>query len=215
MNDNFWTDCISFYFDGVGFVSKTNLHGEAKAINTMAWRKANEGLLQSTKGKKEGSGGRMANFFVAIAYNKGVVCCEQYLSSVTGDTFAAFVREHFPDTFAKSANPGGKMFLKDGDPRQNSKAAREAMSEIGCSMFATPPCSPDINPMENMFNIVRKELFRDALTQEIRKESYEQFCLRVKHTIENFSLTTINKAIESMNKQMRLIIEGKGCRTKY
>ena len=39
----------------------------------MAWRKKGEGLALSTKGKKEGTGGRVANFLVAICY--GVVCC--------------------------------------------------------------------------------------------------------------------------------------------
>ena len=39
----------------------------------MALRKRGEGLITTTKGKKEGSGGRMAQFFVGIAHDKGVV----------------------------------------------------------------------------------------------------------------------------------------------
>ena len=39
----------------------------------MAWRKKGEGFALSTKGKKEDTDRRVANFIVAIRYEKGVV----------------------------------------------------------------------------------------------------------------------------------------------
>ena len=61
----------------------------------MLWRKAGEGLSQMcrSRGKKEGSGGPVANFVVAVAYNKGEICCEQYLGNMNGQFFADFIRE--------------------------------------------------------------------------------------------------------------------------
>ena len=70
-----------------------------------------EGLVLSTKGKKEEVNGKMANFFVAISYKKGVVLCEQYLEQLNVENFSRFARQHFPATFKKSLNPKGMLFL--------------------------------------------------------------------------------------------------------
>ena len=75
--EDFWREGISFHFDGVGFTHKTNPLGEARAAGAMVWRNFSEGLTSTTKGKKEGNCRKQANFFVAVAYDKGVVSFEQ------------------------------------------------------------------------------------------------------------------------------------------
>ena len=127
--DTFWKEDIAFYLDGVGFAHKFNPHGEARSTGTMAWRKSNEGLKRTTKGRKEGSGGRMVRFFVAIAYNKGVVLCKQHHWKVTGENFAKFIRATFPATFQKCLNPHADLFLQDGDPRQGCQV---------CLLYTSP-----------------------------------------------------------------------------
>ena len=49
-----------------------------------------------SKGKKEGVGGKMAKFMVAITYEKGVVGCYQY-EELNGEMFASFVEKNLPD----------------------------------------------------------------------------------------------------------------------
>ena len=212
-----WTNKIKFYLDGVGFAHKTNPHGEARAHGTMQWRKANEGLSRTCKGKKEGSGGKMANFYVAVAYNKGVVLCEQYTWTPTGEKFANFIKEHFPETFKRcgATGPQGETFLQDGDPRQVSAAARKAWEQIGCKCFRIPARSPDLNPIENVFNLVRNQLREDSMKQQIQHETYQEFCNRVKRTLEEFPTDIIDKTIDSMGRRLHLIMKGKGNRTKY
>ena len=144
-----------------------------------------------------------------------MISCEQYHSKLTGKMFAKFVKEHFSDVFENSANPRGKLFLQDGDPRQCSKVARKAMGDLGCRMFAIPPRSPDINPIENIFHLVRRQLQDDALKNKITKETFAAFYQRIKRTMKNMPIETVNKTIHSMNKRMQPIVSGKGNRTKY
>ena len=75
--ENIWTEGVSFYFDGTGWVRKTNPVQTARTRRTRMWRKRGEGLKQecSAKRKKEGTAGRMVKFFVAIAYGKGSIGC--------------------------------------------------------------------------------------------------------------------------------------------
>ena len=152
-----WINDIGFYFDGLSWTHKTNPYDQARSTTTMAWRRKSEGLCLkcTTKGKKEGSGGKMVKVFVAIAHSHGVVMCEQYKEKLTGEFFAKFIKEHFQNTFGKDNSPTGKLFLQDGDPCQNSHKVKSAMLDIGAQLFAIPPRSPDINPIENFFHLIK------------------------------------------------------------
>ena len=114
----------------------------------------------------------MVNVFVAIAYGHGAVLREQYEVQLTGQFFANFVREYFENAFENSSNPRGKLFLQDRDPSQNSLKAKNAIFDIGARMLSIPPRSPDINPIENFFHLMKKQLNKDALEQNITQESY-------------------------------------------
>ena len=48
------------------------------------------------------------------------------------------------------------MFVQDGDPNQNSKAAKTALDKIGAVQFSVPPRSPDLNPNEYVYNLVER-----------------------------------------------------------
>lgn len=207
----------SEWHDVVSFIHKYNPCDQARAPRTMAWRRPNEGLKFkcTAKGSHEGTGGKVAHFFAAVAYGKGVVLCEQYHGKLNGKSFADFVREHFPRIFATCANRKGKLFLQDGDPSQNSKKAKDTMHSVGARKFSIPPRSPDINPIENIFNQVKRKLSSDAIEKNIEQESFKTFSERVQKTIENFPTDIIDRTIESMDKRIGLIIISKGQRTKY
>ena len=71
----------------------------------------------------------------------------------------------------------------------------KAVYVIGVRMFAIPPRSPDISPVENLFHLLQKELTKQALERKIRHETFTEFSSRVKDTISNFSASTIDKII--------------------
>ena len=122
--------------------------------------------------RQEGWGWRkVAQFIVAIAYGKGIVCGEQYEGQMTGKLFASFITEKFDRVFANSANPRGKLFLQDGDPSQNSKVASDTMAKIGARLFSIPPRSPDHKPIENMFHLINRQLQTYALEHNIVHEA--------------------------------------------
>jgi len=212
-----WEKEISFYIDAAGFQHKYNPFDEAKSSKTMAWRRRDEGLENNctAKGSHVGSGGKVLHFMVAISYTKGVILCESYEGRINGEMFGNFIRQHFPLTFEKSVNPTLKQFLQDGDPSQNSKKAKLAMDSVGATIFSIPPRSPDINPIENVFNYVKQTLHKQALEQKITFEDVDQYRQRVKQTLQNTAVSYIDKTIETMDKRMLQIIKAGGKRIKY
>ena len=69
---NFWERGISSYFDGTSFLHKTNPFDQARATQSLAWRRKSEGVALNctTKGKKAGVEGRTVHFFVASLMEK-------------------------------------------------------------------------------------------------------------------------------------------------
>ena len=217
LSDKFWKEGLSFYIDGTGFQHKYNPCDEARSNRSMAWRRRDEGLDPSctSKGSHVGSGGKVAYFFVAIAYQKGVVLCEQYHGKLNGPMFANFISEHFESAFQNGQNQSGKLFLQDGDPSQNSKLAKESMAKVGARKFDIPPRSPDCNPCENIFNFAKMKLHNDALEQNITQETFEEYSSRIRQTLLNLPIEYIDKTIDTMDRRMSLIIKGRGKRIKY
>ena len=153
----------------------------------MAWMKKSEGLnhLYTTKGKQAGTGGRMTHFIVALSPGRGVALCHQYHVRLDGKRFALMVCKLFPDVYKKTEHCEGRLLMQDGCPVQNSAAALKAMKKVKVDVFSIPPRSPDLNPIENFFNLISKKLNDDALENMITSEGYDQFSESVKFTIEN------------------------------
>ena len=215
LNRSFWEESVAFYFDGVGFQFKTNPYDNATSCQSKVWRKNCEGLHPdcTAKGSKVGYGARQAKFFVAISYGCGVILAEQY-EKLNGQLFAAFIRHHFEKVFKRSGK-ASRIWIQDGDPSQNSKKSKNAQQEIGAELFPIPPRSPELNPIENVFALVKKELGLQAIENRIEKETYPHYCLRVRATLLSLSVETIDTIIASYSSRLSEIISKKGGRINY
>ena len=87
-----------------------------------------------------------------------MIFAEQY-EKLNGKSFAQFITTYFNDIFFRSGK-NVKRWLQDGDPSQNSALAKNAMKDMDAELFSIPPRSPELNPIENVFSFVKKELFR-------------------------------------------------------
>ena len=195
LRTDFWTKCVSFYLDGVGFTHKYKAMKDEKSSESHDWPKRNVGLSITAKGKKERIGGRTAHFFVGTSYTKNAVLHEQHFEKINGTLFANIARNTFSDTLAQSVNPKNKLILQDGDPSQNSKVAQYSCDESVCKIFSIPRRSADLNPIEIMFNIVRRQLKEQAVAQKIIRETIEKFSARIVDTLKYFPIEIIKKVL--------------------
>jgi transposase len=215
-NAHFWRDEVAFYLDGVSFVHKYNPFNAAVTPKSRVWRKKSEGLEITTKGSKELPGGRRVHVMVAIAYGKGVVLRVPY-TKMDGPFFAQFIKEHFRISFARAGpkHKGRRLFIMDNDPCQTSKVAMKALEDIEAKMHVIPPRSPDLNPIENIFHIVKNDLGRQAICENITAESFSEFEERILNTLDNTSVDVIDRTIDSMSGRINAVIKSKGFRIKY
>ena len=57
--------------------------------------------------------------------------------------FSSFIDQNFNTMFVQSGKGSSQLWLQDGDPSQNSKAACEAMGRCHSELLKIPPQSPD------------------------------------------------------------------------
>ena len=158
----FWNYGVSMYMDGVGFVYKKNAFDQARAPKGRLWRRTSEGLARNCTAKLNKAGTKEVKFMVAISFQRGVVLCESYTEH-TGILFSKMCDACLPQAFNLSINPHDRRYLQDGCPVQNSKVAKQILEDLGAEMVAIPPRSPDLNPIENFFHLVRRALAKDSI----------------------------------------------------
>ena len=101
------------------------------------------------------------------------------------------------------------------DPSQTSKVALSALENIEAELHKIPPRSPDLNPIENIFHVVKSMLRREAIARNIVSETFEEFQTRVLLALDSVPVDLIDRAIESMPKCIQAVLDSKGHRTKY
>ena len=111
------------------------------------------------KGSHEGTGWNVALYMVVILYGRNVIAAEQYHGRVNPKTFSSFVCEHFARGFKKVL----KVWLSFiGQCR-----TQICMGWAWLLKIYGPARTPDLNPVENIFHIVKRRLHQDALDWQI------------------------------------------------
>ena len=83
---------------------------------------------------------------------------------------------------------------------------RSAWDEVSVREFTIPARSPDLNPIENIFHIVKQSFRQDALDQQMIQEDFTAFLARVKTTLESIPIDIVDRTTLSMGKIINEII---------
>lgn len=103
------------------------------------------------------------------------------------------------------------VFQQDNDPKHTSKLASKWFLDNKVSVLDWPSYSPDLNPIENLWAIIKKRLCQCERAPKSISELFE----RISNEWNTITPKLCQDLITSMPKRINAVIKAKGGRTKY
>ena len=98
-------------------------------------------------------------------------------------------------------------------PRRHQQK-QSALCHTKWEMVQIPARSPELNPIENVFHIVWRQLEAEVKQNTITTETWDEFVARIKRNL-SIPKDYIDKTIASMPNRINLIVKAKGHHIKY
>lgn len=111
--------------------------------------------------------------------------------------------------YAEEEMPLKWRFQHDNDPKHTSQHCKTWLQQNGIEVLKWPAQSPDLNPIENLWEIVNTKINRENCTTKVAL--FEA----IKVAWYSISADVIGNLISSMPKRCAAVIQSKGFATKY
>lgn len=175
------------------------------------WKKPGDGLKdQHVRGSVKFGGGSLMMWGCMTARGVGHSC------RIDGGMDAALYCSILDDEFLMSLDyygleRGDIVFQQDNDPKHTSTMARKWFQDHGIEVLEWPAQSPDLNPIENLWDHLKRKLN----AYETEPKGIHELWERVQTEWNRIPVETCLNLIESMPRRIEAVLKAKGGYTKY
>ncbi|GMF54463.1 unnamed protein product [Phytophthora fragariaefolia] len=141
--------------------ASVELNGTTGKISV--WRRANEAFNKKCTVPTFKSSRKTLMVWSSISH-KGVGTMHFCESSVSGAYYRSMLSDEIPLTRELLQLPTPTRFVQDGAPAHRAKATSAYLKELKLESMGHPPQSPDLNPIENLWGIMKAELHKTPAT---------------------------------------------------
>lgn len=204
-------DVANNFWDGVIFTdeSKYNLYGPDG--HKQVWRYPGAPTLpEHFRYTVKFGGGSVMVWGAITAYGVGkLVFIDKIMDA---NMFVAILKFGFTTTLEMYNLLVDNVYLQmDNDPKHTSKIAKNALSECHIECLPWPSCSPDMNPIEHVWNDVNLRLRK----RKIQPKNIAELKVAIEEEWYATSVEYIRTLYDSMIHRVAAVIKAKGGSTKY
>ncbi len=133
-----------------------------------------------------------------------------FLKSTVNAAIYQEILEHFMLPSAdKLHGDADFIFQQDLAPSHTAKGTKSWFNDHGLTVLDWPANSPDLNPIENLWGIVKRKM------RDTRSNNADELKATVKETWASIPPQQCHKLITSMPRRTEAVIKAKGAPTKY
>lgn len=103
------------------------------------------------------------------------------------------------------------IFQQDNDPKHTSKKAKKCLQDLDMHVLEWPPQSPDLNPIEHLWDVLKRKL----ASYETQPRRIHELWERIEEEWSRISKEECLSLIESMPRRIEAVLKAKGRNTKY
>ena len=112
--------------------------------------------------------------------------------------------------FLHEVMPAGHRFMQDNDPKHTSHTAQDFFTSESINWWKTPPESPDLNPIENVWHELK-----EFLRREIKPRTKQELIQGIQDFWATVDINKCKKYIGHLRKVIPRVIELNGDATGY
>ena len=127
---------------------------------------------------------------------------------VNSETYQNILQECLFES-ARELYPEGFILQQDNATPHTSKSTKDFLELHGIKVLKWPPNSPDLNPIENLWAIMKREV------EKLDPTKINDVIHAVEKVWENVTIEVRESLINSMEKRVRLCIEAGGDKIDY
>lgn len=126
---------------------------------------------------------------------------------VNKDIYLELLSDHLPDSFEKT---GARVFQQDGAPCHTAKLITTWLNDCQVNFINDwPGNSPDLNPIENLWSIVKRKL------QGVDISSVPKLEAAIREAWSRIDPTLLHNLATSLPRRLQEVLKHKGLPTKY
>ena len=149
-------------------------------------------------------GGFAIDGYLNLVFIHGRLNSHSYLENILKERILPYKEEH-----------DNMILVADNCPTHNAHICRDFLATHRIDTIKWPPQSPDINPIENVWRILKDEV---GCLNDLKYNDHEKLIIRIKQAwsrIKQTRMESLRKMYRGMQRRLQAVIDAKGAQTKW
>jgi transposase len=135
---------------------------------------------------------------------------------ITAETYTAFLKEFLLPWYKKKSLSFRKkmIFMHDNAPSHSACLTLDFLKKLlikNATIMEWPPCSPDLNPIENLWSIIKRKIYANAKQFRSKDKLWNEIQVAGK----DISADEVSKVTSSMDRRLIAVVANRGANIKY